>query len=89
MIELIDGYCLLLDDYCYALAKKKNSVDKRTGKEQFYYLGYYGKIELALLALSRRLAFDRLKDSHVDLAEAINVIHESNETVRKLLEAII
>lgn len=86
MIELVDGYYILVDDYSFALAKEKGTLDKRTGKKQFYYLGYYGTVEAALAALARELARNKLKDAHVGITEAVNVIRESNQTVEKLLE---
>lgn len=86
MIELIDDYVILVDDYCYTLAKKKQTVDKRTGKTKLAYIGYFGTVEGALTALAKQLAKDKLKDAHTDLAGAVDAIRESNDEVKKLLE---
>ncbi len=86
MIELVDGYYILVDDYSYALVKERGSIDKRTGKKQLYHLGYYGTVEKALQALAKELARNKLKGASVGITEAVNAIRESNQTVEKLLE---
>lgn len=92
MIELIDNWVVLVDDYNYTLARITGTrIDKKTGRESPAYKvqGYYRSLESAVKALGEQLIRDCLKDRRTSLAEAVHTITESNKRMETLLHEVL
>lgn len=88
MIELMDGYVIIVNDMDYALARKTNYVNPKTGRTKYDYIGYFGTVQAALERLVDIYTRLALKDGVHTLAEAVTVINETGERVMKMLHEI-
>jgi hypothetical protein len=90
MIELFDGYLILVDAYNYVLAKKMGETKRKDGSVEPKYkvYGYYGSVSDALECLAGVYVREGLKDGTHTLTQALNTIKESNGKVAKLIEGI-
>lgn len=92
MIKLFDDWVIVVDDLSYALARDLGSrIDKKTGKDRknLKTYGYYGSIAKAIKAFSEELVRQELKDNIATLDEAVRIIRESNDRVKKLLKEVL
>lgn len=87
MIELFDDYVIIIDEYCYALCKRRKSKNTKTGKTQYTPIGYYSGVCEALKRLKDELVREKLKGDAIRLNEAVSVIKEANERVEALIES--
>ncbi len=90
-IQLIDDWCVVVDDLNYALAKKV-PVKSKSGEEKtaYKYYGYYTSLTNAMYALCDRLTRDEIKaKSPLTLKDAINVIVDSYDRISDQLKEVL
>ena len=90
-IQLIDDWCVVVDDLNYALAKK-DPVKSKSGEEKtaYKYYGYYTSLTNAMYALCDRLTRDEIKaKSPLTLKDAINVIVDSYDRISDQLKEVL
>lgn len=85
MIELFDGWCIGVDEHCYALQRHTN-YKRKDGTEKLKTYGYYAGLSGALEALSKELARQKHIEGCARLADAIAAVRESNEAVKQYIE---
>ena len=87
MIELFDGWVIVVDAYNYGLAKKRLSVNSKTGEieERFDVTAYCASLISALKAFQRKLVRDELKKGTRTLNEALTVIKETEKKLEDFI----
>ena len=88
MIELMDGYVIIVNDMDYALARRTNYVNPKTGRTKYDYIGYFGTVQAALERLVDIYTRLALKDGVYTLSEAVATMNEVGDKVRKMLHEI-
>ena len=90
MIKLNDNYAILVDESQYILVKATGRTRKQNGKEipQYNYLGYYSTLKTALKGYRDICIRVRLKDGMHALCEAVRIIEEEDEKIKKLFERL-
>ena len=88
MIELMDGYVVIVNDLDYALARRTNSIDKRSGRPIYDNIGYFGTLEAALERLVDIYTRNALKDGVYTLSETVATMNEVGDMVAKRLHEI-
>ncbi len=86
MIELFDGYVVVIDAYNYALGKKRLSVSKNGDiEERIDYVAYCTSLLSALQAFNRQLVKEELKKGTRTLNEALTVIRETEKKLETFI----
>lgn len=86
MIKLQRGYTIEADEKCYILFKSTNGTNKKNEPTVYKRaIGYYSRIGTALSAYSDELDRELVQNKDMTLTEAIKVINESRESVKKLI----
>lgn len=86
MIELFDGYVIIIDAYNYALGKKRLSVTKNGDiEERMDYIAYCTSLKTALEAFNRQLAKEQLRKGTRTLAEALAVVRETEKRLERFI----
>lgn len=88
MIHVIDDYVIDSDGTQYMMGKLGESISKKDGTKCVYIKNpsYYGTISSALLAISRRLRADAVKDTTGTLNDAYEAIRRADERLIKAVE---
>lgn len=93
MINLIDGYKVIVDDYNYTLVFDtgrtqifKNKDGTEVEKPVLKYLGYYMSLYSAINACRQKLVRDELKDGSFSLYEAVYIIKKVTDRFTEVLE---
>lgn len=86
MIELFDGWCIGVDEHCYAL-QRHTKYKRKDGTEKLKIYGYYAGLSGALKALSKELARQKHIEGCARLADALAAIRESNEKVEQYIKS--
>lgn len=87
MIHLIDNYYALDNNMGFTLAQDKGRTDK-DGKKLYETIGYCGNIEEVIFLLKRKVPSDKLKGDLYELSEALTVIRETTEEIKKAMEGL-
>lgn len=86
MIELFDGYVIIVDPYNYALGKKRLSVTKNGDiEERTDYIAYCTSLKTALEAFNRQLVKEQLKKGTRTLAEALTIVRETEKRLERFI----
>ena len=90
MIEIVDNYKVLVDDYNYTLIYDTGKTRERDGKVEhvYKYLGYYGTLEKAVEACYDILLRNGMKERSLGLPEAVHSIKETTRSFRQYLHSI-
>lgn len=92
MIRLDDNYQIESDGQCYTLYKiTRQGRNKRTGEEVGIKrpLGYYTTLQQAFIAYGDQLEKTALQAGVFTLTEAIEVVKESREELKRLLRTLL
>lgn len=84
MIQLYNGYSIANDSIQWIL-QKENGIDKKTGKTRYKPIGYFTRLENALLEFGRRNTRDALENGAITLKQALNTIKNENERLEKFI----
>ena len=84
MIHQIDNYYALDNNMGFTLAQDKGRTDK-DGNRLYDTIGYCGNIEEVIFLLKRKVPSDRLKGDLYELSEALTVIRETTEEIKKAM----
>ena len=84
MIELFDGWCIGVDEHCYALQRHTN-YKRKDGTEKLKTYGYYAGLSGALEAFSKELARQKHIEGCARLADALAAVRESEEAVKQYI----
>lgn len=87
MIELFDGYYIVVDAYNYSLATKRQSKNK-DGElvDKWEYISYHNDLATALVAFKRLLVRKRLENRLSGLEQAVADITEVSERVERFIK---
>lgn len=85
MIELADGFVILVDEYEYTVAEKTGKKDK-DGRERYIYHGHYSGLIEAINGMRDIFIRRKLQNGSVSLSEALAVLHEANAKFDDMLE---
>lgn len=88
MITIDDNYIISIDPYCYTL-KRKSTISKKTGEQQYSTIGYYSDIDKVLVAYGKQMYRDVLISKDFSLEDAIIAIKSSNDAIRDRIEEIL
>lgn len=84
MIQLYNGYSIGNDSIQWVLQKEKG-INKKTGQMRYTPVGYFSRLENALLEFGRRNTRDALKNGAITLETALNTIKNENERLEKFI----
>ena len=83
MIELYDGYCIVVDNYNYSVAKK---TTPKKGEAGYKFISHNSSLSGALNSFRRLVIKEKLKNGSRTLLEALNAIREIDEAFEKFIE---
>ena len=83
VIELIDGYVLIVDRLSWSLARETGKNKK--GDPVYKYFGHFGSVEKALKQLGRELVYDSLKNDCSTFVTLCTRIVESNNRLENFI----
>ena len=83
MIELYDGYCIVIDSYNYSVAKKTTTKKCKAG---YKFISHNSSLSAALNSFRRLVIKEKLKNGSRTLLEALNAIREIDEAFEKFIE---
>lgn len=84
MIQLYNGYSIANDSIQWVLQKEKG-INKKTGQMRYMPVGYFSRLENALLEFGRRNTRDALENGAITLETALNTIKNENERLEKFI----
>ena len=88
MIELFDGYYIVIDEYNYAVATKIKRKEKDgTYKDGWKFISFHNSLADALIGFRRILVRKRLKNGCVSLTEALTAVSEIDNKVETFIRA--
>lgn len=87
MIHLIGKYYMEVDERNYTVVKEKEKPDKN-GNKTYGHVGHCSSCLDAMRLLQRRVVADKLKDSDMELSEALMIIREQTKIVADAMRGI-
>ena len=84
MIILYNGYAIANDSISWILEKEKG-INKKTGEMRYAHVGYFGRLQNALIEFGRRNTRDALQNATIPLKQALNIIKNENERLEKFI----
>lgn len=85
VIQLYDGWVILVDENQWILAKQTQRIRKETGKPRYDNYGYYTKLASALKACCERNIHLKLSNGYADQCGAVATIREEHERMQKFI----
>ena len=87
MIILDENYFIEADECQYILRKRILNKSKKTREEKEWHkpIGYYKRLNTALLAYSDELDRDIVQSGSMSLTDALKVIVDSREQVKRMI----
>ena len=88
MIRLFDNWVIVVDPFCYIVAKETGKTrSKKTGEITPVYrnYGYYSTLDGALKGFSKIIRTQSLSDVDVDINGAIEIVQECDNMIANLI----
>ena len=85
IIQLYDGWLVLVDEKQWMLAKGNGEFWKKTKKPRYRIQGYYARLRTALKACCEANIHTALQHGTHSLSQAITIIEEEHKRMEKFI----
>lgn len=90
IIDIDEKYCVVVDEYNYALKKKRTVAGgKNGGKEYYESIGYFPSLVQALERYGQENVRERLENGRMTLSDALTAISEATAVVADRIQAAV
>lgn len=85
MIHVIDNYYAIPNGNGFTVGQPTDKFDKKTGKQVYRTIGYCGDLKEVCWLVMKERTNQIASEKNMELAEAIEIMKETKEMIRKAL----